>query len=199
MQSNISRQINFSCRKNGYHPVIAADHLRISNHILRLKFDKRIVIQPLHHFFTAQQIRSGTLAAKYSLAAVSYSTALYKVHQSIGEKRRMDSQMFFCGQLHSQGFVERSYAKRYTASVFNYICYISGDFQENIFQRPPGDIKRGLRRFDEIVEFIHMNQSIPHDSGSMGIDLTNNNICSIHSLPFHIYSKQTGVTVFIRR
>jgi len=136
------RQINFSCRKNGYHLVIGADHLRISNHILGLKFNKRIMIQPLHQFFTSQQVGRRALAAKNALAPISYSAALYKVHQSIGEKRRMDSQMFFCGQLHGQGFVERPYTKRYTTSVFNYIGNVCGNFQKNILQRPPGDIKR---------------------------------------------------------
>ncbi|OQC53232.1 MAG: hypothetical protein BWX55_01248 [Deltaproteobacteria bacterium ADurb.Bin022] len=108
MQRDIACQVNFSGRQNGYGFVIRADYFRIGNHILRLKFNQRIAVQPAHQFFTAQQIGRGTLAAEHAFVAIGHGAALNKVHQRIRKKRRMDAEIFFRCELNRQGFVKRA-------------------------------------------------------------------------------------------
>jgi hypothetical protein len=127
MQGNSSGDVRAPGGNNGHKTGIAADAQRIEDLVHRLKFNRRVLVQPLKQFCSPAGIGSDRFSSKQLFVPIGDRAAFHQIHQCVAEKRRVDAQMLLAGQCTTDCFKQRSHGEGNAALIFNQRFDVGGD------------------------------------------------------------------------
>ncbi len=187
VEGDVARQIDFPGGNDGHETVIEADASRVGYDVDSLKFHQGVSAKPAHELLRPLGIGGQRLSPEKPFFPVCHRAALDQVHEGVGEKKGLDSQVPFPRQGLHEGFEKGAEEEAEAASVLDDGRHVSSETVKGLVRFPPGKIERRFLGPDDELEVRHVYEGVPQGKGVPVAHFTHHEPGVFHGVAGHVH------------
>ena len=198
--ANLTKQVNFDTRVNGYEVIMLCNHSRVVDIAYGIHFESRVVVHEVVHFLGTPSQSCNSFTNVDRFFHVGYCAAFQQVNHTVCEHFCVQTQIFFVFQQNTNSVGDTADTQLQSCAVANFVSDHLTDFLIIIGQRRVVQNQQRSGGFAQSGYLRDVDQAVTHYAGHLIVYIQQDDVSFFtHCYNFCASHRAAEVTMLVHR